>query len=278
MGKIYKNPRKVIPIGSCTPKLLINDVKYIWKSKEPKNLDLLEAQESVDWAASRLHGFSHRLNCWMKANLVIGLETTDEASENNVLVIHEKNFFPMKFNVEAGLYINAFRTSLDLLASTLARRVAFLEERKVYFPIAKNSKHFEDRQFAGSEFFKSLPQSYQDALGSLEPYCGGKYNIWEIHEFDILRKHRRLITIQFGSGYSIEGWGLRTTFTPITSIYASGSTIFGVIKKNSSITRLECSPHVALCESDIGPKQQLIPTLYNFAKNITEIISIIDKL
>ena len=84
--------------------------------------DLLHAQASVDWAVTQLPTLRGRTNAWFKDNIHLAIKDTPANSTNNVIVALEKEPLPLAFQVEVGAYINAIRSSLDILACTLANR------------------------------------------------------------------------------------------------------------------------------------------------------------
>src|ERR1700733_13170399 len=84
--------------------------------------DLLPAQASVDWALTQLPAFKAHLDSWLNANLNVVVKQTQPDSPNDVIAIRQKDPLPLAFQVEAGAYINAIRSSLDILAATLANR------------------------------------------------------------------------------------------------------------------------------------------------------------
>jgi hypothetical protein len=84
--------------------------------------DLLPARASVDWAVAHLPSFQARLDAWLNGNIHTGIKELPPDVPNNLVVAVEKEQLPSAFQVEAGAYINAIRSSLDILAATLAQR------------------------------------------------------------------------------------------------------------------------------------------------------------
>jgi hypothetical protein len=78
--------------------------------------DLVEAQASVDWTFDQLQPFDQRLEAWLEANVVIEVRDLPPPATHNPIVALEKELLPIAFSVEAGAYINAIRSSLDILA------------------------------------------------------------------------------------------------------------------------------------------------------------------
>jgi hypothetical protein len=122
--------------------------------------DLLHAQASIDWAVSNFPTFEKRLNTWVEGHFDIIIKESDSGASHNSLIAIEKEPLPFTFNVEAGAYINAIRSSLDILATALAYRYEMpcRIKTKAYFPVAKDASEFiSGRGYKGSEFVNGLP-------------------------------------------------------------------------------------------------------------------------
>ena len=85
--------------------------------------DLQHAQASVDWAESNFPLLKKKLDAWLRDNVHLAIREQPANVPNNVVVVAEKEPFPLAFQVEAGICLNAIRSSLDILACwTLPRR------------------------------------------------------------------------------------------------------------------------------------------------------------
>jgi hypothetical protein len=68
----------------------------------------------------------------------------------------ERELLPIALSVEAGAYINAIRTSLDILAMALVRRHGLaIPENRVSFPIADSEEAFLKK--GGAPLLQQLP-------------------------------------------------------------------------------------------------------------------------
>jgi hypothetical protein len=158
--------------------------------------DLLEAQASVAWAVSQLPGLAKRLDAWLEHGVTTELRDPGADATHNLIIGVEKELMPLSFNVEVGAYVNAIRSSLDILAMVLVRRHNLdIKEDKVYFPIARSETHFADSNWTGRKFINALPANERAIIESLKPYQGGSHAIWALHHLDIVRKHRRLLSV-----------------------------------------------------------------------------------
>jgi hypothetical protein len=86
------------------------------------HLDLFEAKPSIGWPSSQLLYFHARLEEWLAANVHVEIRDLPPPATHNPIVAVERELLPLTFSVEAGAYINAIRSSLDVLAMALVRR------------------------------------------------------------------------------------------------------------------------------------------------------------
>lgn len=101
-----------------------------------------------------------------------------------------------------GDVIHNLRTSLDLMASELAR-ITSGSDKGVYFPFANTASDIPE-MISRSNFDRCGP----DAIGILEtlkPYKGGNDELRAIHDLDIGDKHRALIISKKLHQLHIEG-------------------------------------------------------------------------
>ncbi len=84
--------------------------------------DLLDALASVDWAESKLPAFEARLEAWLDGNIDITVVDNPSPATHDSVVAREKGFLQLELGVEAGAYINAIRSSLDILACAIGKR------------------------------------------------------------------------------------------------------------------------------------------------------------
>ena len=204
--------------------------------------DLAYAHASIDWAERQISPFESKLGVWLKDNVVVELRDNDV---NFILFLIEKEWLPLSFSVEVGAYINALRSSLDILATALALRHGVEPNRKIYFPIKRS---LED--FAKDEFVNKMPNEVRRALAQLKPYDGGNQALYELHQMDVTRKHSRLLEVVVRpQTIKISGWGKAARFTPAAHpVSANGETLLGFVEKGSETPTIEIEPCVAISE------------------------------
>jgi hypothetical protein len=157
------------------------------------NADLLDAQAAWQWADTQIPLLQQGFLDWVKANPYRIVHEPDADSGGNAAVVYDQPF-PLMFNVWVGLIINAFRSSLDLIAAALARRNGKNPNGpKFHFPIYRDIAAYNDPD-RGIESKKWLSDRERAAIKAFKPYGGGDEALWPLHRLDVLRKHQRLIT------------------------------------------------------------------------------------
>jgi hypothetical protein len=113
--------------------------------------DLLHAVASIDWAVFNLPSFETKIDAWLRDNVYADVIDVQGNTADQMVVAVEKELLPLSFVVEAGAYINAIRSSLDILASSLARRFGVAGDEQIQFPIASGLAAYRKRSVQGSQ-------------------------------------------------------------------------------------------------------------------------------
>jgi hypothetical protein len=244
--------------------------------------DLLHAKASVDWAASNFPSFELRLNIWAKGNVDVIIKELPPDTPNDVVVAIEKEPIPLAFQVECGAYINAIRSSLDILASALAERHCQELTNDAYFPVAASADVFASgKGFKGSKFIKALPAQERDIIESLKPYKGGNKLLYALHQLDIVRKHVRLLSaIMQPARLSIFGVpGVMQHFTAVSLGWVRSfedETVLGLFTKGIPKPQFEFTPQICLNETSYLPGRDIVAALREFAGTANAIIRLFD--
>lgn len=225
--------------------------------------DLLEAQASIDWVYNQLPLFDQRLEAWLADNVAIEVRNPPPPASHNVIVALEKEFLPILFSVEAGAYINAARSSLDILAMALVRRYDLdIAEKDVCFPIFKSEAAFREQQ--GGKLLNRLPAQERAIIESLKPYPEGNPALWALHRLDIVRKHHRLLDVQIRPIHlSMSGWLKFDDFEPVHGepFQAGAETVLGLIRKGVPEPAMKSRFYVAINEPNTIKRRPVIATL-----------------
>ncbi|NEV78546.1 hypothetical protein DYI24_16010 [Rhodopseudomonas sp. BR0C11] len=239
--------------------------------------DLQAAKSSVDWAVSQFPDFQARLDSWLKANVYVTIKEMPDNSPNNVVLAVEKEPFPLKFQVEAGAYINCIRSSLDILAATLALRHCPSLVDESYFPVTKSATIFASGGYKGHKLIKALPTTERTIIESLKPYQGGNELLYALHQLDIVRKHQRLLTTEIHPGrLGVISWGIGH-FTPVaTGWMRSGDdeAVIGILAKAAPHPKIDLTMQVSINETAYFKRRPVIRALNDFAGLANSIIAL----
>jgi hypothetical protein len=240
--------------------------------------DLLHAQASVDWAVAQLPIFKECLDTWLKDNVDAVVEKTPDDPVNDLVVSVVKRPLPLKFQVEAGAYINVIRSSLDILAVTLANRHCKHLADNAYFPAAKSETRFAGGQYKGSEFVKSLPKRERLIIEDLKPYSGGNRLIYSLHYLDIVRKHARLLSVTVRPD-SITTNAKMNEFRAIPAGWMEGGnqkTPICFVAKTVKHPKFHLTPEICLSETKYFKRWEIIASISEFARLATGVIDSFD--
>jgi len=240
--------------------------------------DLLDAQASVDWAETQLKPFAERIESWLGLNVDIRIEDTPPPATHNVIVAVEKAFLPRSFNVEFGAYVNAIRSSLDILATALANRYGVCKPEDAYFPVVNSQAIFASGRYKGSKLVNGLPSTERMVIESLKPYKGGNEPLFTLHHLDVIRKHRRLIDVDILPTSLSIGGRERIDFVPVAigSFRVNEKTILGLLPKGGPNYKFKFVPRIALSEPGSAESKQIIASLRQFASLASSIIKLFD--
>jgi hypothetical protein len=240
--------------------------------------DLFEAKASISWAFSQLISFDERLEEWLKENVQIEIRETPPPATHNPIVAVEKELLPFVFSVEAGAYINAIRSSLDILAMVLVCRHSLaIAEDRVSFPFFRSHEAFVKQ--SGSLLLQQLPDKERGIITSLKPYPEGNPALWALHHLDIVRKHRRLLDVQIRPIHlSMKGTLTAADFQPLATgtIQVNEETVLGLIRKGVPQPSMQSRFFVAMNEARFAHRKPVLGTLAHLADVANAVIALFD--
>jgi hypothetical protein len=102
--------------------------------------------------------------------------------------------FPPTINAGVGAVINSVRSSLDLLAASLALRNGKTPNADRHFSICRTDLDFID-PLAVRERKKWFSEREISITEGLKPYDGGDPLLFALHHLDVTRKHERLVSV-----------------------------------------------------------------------------------
>lgn len=154
--------------------------------------DLLDAYAAVEWGESQFPILMGRFRTWEAQNVRLRAVDLNPPTGKLVAVASAEEDLPAIFHAEVGAIIGSFRSALDLLAATLARRKGVPPSSDTHFPFFR-SREAMLHPSQGIKRKKGLSAADVAVIESLAPYDGGNKFLWSLHQLDILRKHERLI-------------------------------------------------------------------------------------
>jgi hypothetical protein len=166
--------------------------------------DLLASQAVIDWAVSQLQILDSEIDAWVKSRPYTITEQfdTDRRMDAFKVVVSDP---PRLIDVHVGVIVHCFRSALDILAVTLARRNGVTSVENIYFPI---SKSFDVFNGDGRKKVKGLSAPDIAKIEALKPYKGGNDLLYALHHMDLRRKHTRLIEVGSQAHLNdFSGWG-----------------------------------------------------------------------
>jgi hypothetical protein len=168
--------------------------------------DLLDAKAAVDWAVAQLPTLQERIIRWRQdRHYSVSIDVDTEPGQKLYRLVDIKPVDPI-ISAEAGAIIHSIRSSLDVLACTLAARNGHPGSPSTYFPIWKTKADFDDPGSNVLKKIKRLGDVERGIIKGLKPYSGGHDSLSTLHELDLTRKHRRLLGLSmFPRGVFLQG-------------------------------------------------------------------------
>lgn len=260
--------------------------------------DLLHAQASIDWAIAKLPAFAEQIEAWLSANIEFRIEQLKPPMTPSPIIVKMKSPLPLAFNVEAGVYINAIRSSLDILATTLAVRHGIGKPEDAQFPMAACAADFAAGKYKGAKLIKGLPGTERAIIESLKPYKGGNEPLFALHHLDIMRKHRRLLDVIVTPKYKISDAAGSGGLQPVGQYFlgnipagfelrdfilfgggalsADHESVLGLARNTTANYEFEFTAQITLNESTSAEPPEVIGALREFASLAHSIVSPFD--
>ncbi len=236
--------------------------------------DLLDAKAAVDWAVAQLDVLENRIVAWREDKpYTITIDANSEPSKK-LYRLTEVKPIPPAINAETGAIIHSIRSSLDILACTLAARHGNPDSRSTHFPIWKSEAEFLNTKSRPHKYIKGLSQIDQAVIKNLRPYSGGNDTLYALHELDLTRKHRRLLNTFVrprGTGY-FRSQGQTPHFTG-DNRFEEGTVLLWTVATEAN-GDVSLFPHVSLNEASISNDVDLTAPIRDFARLANTIIDI----
>ena len=243
---------------------------------EPVRDDLLDAEACIDWAEAQFSILAARIEAWQESSPYDVVAEFDPQRGMNALKFDVRHPLPRIVSAETGAIIHMIRSSLDLLAVTLARRNGHLCPRDVCFPITKSEKGFF-AQNGGLKKIKRLSPKNIDIVKTLRPYHGGNDSLYAVHFFDIERKHRQLLRIRPATEHwGLWGIGINAEFPEPPVFDVEHGAVLAWISADAPHHDVSFPCEVALGQPHVFPVRPILTALGEFASLATSIIKLFD--
>ena len=239
--------------------------------------DLAGAYAAVDWAISQIEILEQRINQWIKSRPYSTITEPDGDSAYDIIMARSQGKpLPLVINAEAGAIINMIRSSLDILAVTLAERNGHITPKDVYFPIASCVLDFIDPTHGAIKKIARLSDADRRAIEKLKPYEGGDDMLFSLHQLDIIRKHRKLVGTVMRPNVSVGWWGGEALEPKMLyrGELKDGTPLWRVARNSHATAQLRIL--VCFTETSYAIWRPVIWALQDFANRATEIIKLFD--
>jgi hypothetical protein len=193
----------------------------------------------------------------------------------------------------AGDAAHCLRTALDYLAYGLVPAVVGqVPFTHIYFPICKSLKEYSTKSVRKTY---GMPQSAKDRIDAFKPYLGGDDRLWNLHQLDIVDKHRLLTTtatVVTKMAFDVDAAWVEESFKgfikfspgsfPKRVVYLpapkplfpmeKGAMLYAVAGNHETNKRINLTFDIAFGESEVFAGKLLIETLSELTNLVQSIV------
>lgn len=240
--------------------------------------DLLDVYAGVEWAESQLKVLEGRIEAWRKFPTHEVIEELNPDRGHKFFKLRNVRPLPSLVNVEAGLIINSLRSSLDVLVNVLAARAGHTHPESTHFPICSDREKFFHGKHAGRKAIRLLSAADQKVIKDLEPWTGGHRHLANLHALDIVRKHRRLVSVHpLRDRLTIGNITADSGFQFVEDWHRfENDAVIGRAKIDAPKPDIEVSFEISLVDGNSFPAVELTRALSEFARATAAIIKLFD--
>jgi hypothetical protein len=241
--------------------------------------DLLDAYAAVDWARAEIPTLEQKFRSWMEAPPYLLVEDPHPETGKKLFKLEINRRLPGTINAAVGAIINSARTSLDLLAASIAKRNGKTPNRNTHFPIYDSVARFNTPESV-TKRKKWLSAIDLKILEELKPYRRGNALLFALHQLDILRKHERLISVHLmPQAVHVDplAYSEGLKFASPWPGFKDGAVIAWT-DIDSTHSKFQIPAEVAFNEADLVLNYPVIATLRQFTGLANSIIQLFDVL
>jgi hypothetical protein len=239
--------------------------------------DLEDSYGAIDWARTHLPPLQQAFETWLNAPPYLMVEEPRPEMGKKLFKLEINRRLPPKLNAGVGAIVNSIRSSLDLLAASLARRKGITPSSDHHFPIYACHPDFLD-PLAEAKRKKWLRDIDRVVIEGLKPYAGGHDLLYVLHQMDITRKHERLIRVDLVPSavfISPDAFAEGFEMPQVWPGFEDGAVI-GWTNINATKSEFRMTAEIAFNEAAFFPGKPVIPTLRQFAGAAESIIQLFE--
>lgn len=241
--------------------------------------DLLPVRTSVNWTIAQIPVMQQRLHEWAKSDAYRRGKEPDpnDGGYEWVVAYHEKPLADL-IHGDVGAILGALRSALDHLAAVLSCRNRKPPDKFTQFFI-RATEIDVNGAWNGAEREQRVSAADVVKLKSLRPYDGGDAVLWHLHQLDIIRKHRRVLSVSATlatTGLTIWGGGAE----PYWRRFDDKTVLYRVLKElrfapNEGNTYF--TPDVTISEISLGLRSEpAFDLLHVYIRRVENIIAMFD--
>jgi hypothetical protein len=236
--------------------------------------DLLDAQAAVDWAISDIPILERKIKLWRDNHPYSLVGDLNSQPGKKIIRLSNVKPIPAIIAAEAGIIIHSIRSSLDILTVTLAERNGAICPTDTYFPIWNDANSFNNLMDPVGKKIKRLSTSDQAIIKNLKPYKGVNNHIAILHELDLTRKHRRLLSVS--NALDCVLISNNVVFTPVWEGF-NNNAIVAIGPIDASERDITLDLEVRFTKPGIISFKPIIKVLNDFASLAISIIKLFDS-
>jgi hypothetical protein len=254
--------------------------------------ELAGARAKIDWAKEHIRNLDRDKAAFLALNPYTVTPEFYVEHGSTAYFLDKLQPIPVCIPLLAGDAAHCLRTALDYLAYSLVPELARKPGVQIYFPICKSLKEYRTESVRKTD---GMPQSAKDRIDTFKPYLGGDNRLWELHQLDIIDKHRLLMitaTTVSKIGFEIDSAFFEATFKgmfklppgaiPKQTVYFSapeplfpmekGALLYAVKGNFEADKRVDFTFDIAFGEPEIFKGQLLVKTLSELADMVESIV------
>jgi hypothetical protein len=149
------------------------------------------AKLKIRWANGHIYKIIDQYRAFLDSDLAEMSIERDGVTGKQVLKISDPTEFPPMIALIVGDAIHNLRTAFDYIT------VAVTGKDWMALPVGKTRDDIVSKSNHYRAIKSSNPRLADFILNEIQPYCGGKFMLWELSELDRIDKHRLILpTIQ----------------------------------------------------------------------------------